>query len=144
MNLKNLTSSIMVAVMLIAAFALVVNVVVLKQVISQDFQAGQVTVDTVRGGANTYVYQEASSTASLVSDFKNRAALECWNTGATIVRMYLVATSTGITATSGVYMVANGGNFVPEFLWPGQIWTITDASAASTATSSVVCQETTR
>lgn len=108
--------------------------------VSKSLNFGQVNVDTIKGSSNSYTYHTASTTASLVLDFNNRAALECVNSGASnAVHLYLTSTSTGITATSGIFMAANGGSYTPEFVWPGQVWAITE-----TGTSSVVCQVTTR
>jgi len=130
-NIKNIIIPVIISIAFSSLIAFVIN--------KNNSNLEGINVDTIRGSANTYAYQIASTTASLVSDFKNRAALECVNNGANNVHLYLTATSTGVNATSGILMVANGGSYTPEFIWPGQIWVISE-----TGTSSVVCQETTK
>ncbi|MCL5071586.1 MAG: hypothetical protein M1308_11940 [Actinobacteria bacterium] len=107
--------------------------------ISKSVNFGQVNVDTIRGSSNSYTSHIASSSASRVLDFGNRMALECVNGGSNAVHLYLTSTSTGVVATSGIFLASSGGSYTPEFVWPGQVWVITE-----TGTSSVVCQETKR
>jgi len=97
---------------------------------------GQINVDTVRVGTNTYTAATASTTATEVLDINTgRVGLECQNQGTNDVRIFLQATSTGVTSTSG-FVIAKNGSYVPEFLWPGKVFVIT-----ASGTSTVVCQE---
>lgn len=130
-NLKNIVIPLIISIVFSAIFIFVFN--------QPGIISGGINVDTIRGSSNSYAYQTASTSASLVSDFNNRAVMECVNNGANDVHLYLTSTSTGVNATSGILMVANGGSYSPEFVWPGQVWVVSE-----TGTSSVVCQETTR
>jgi hypothetical protein len=121
---------IQMSIIIIAIFAIVMFA-------PSNDSLGQINVDTVRVGTNTYTTVVASSSAVEALDINTgRIGLECENAGPNAVRIYLQATSTGVTSTNGLYLAANGGSYTPEFMWTGKVFVIT-----SSGTSSVVCQE---
>lgn len=88
---------------------------------------------------NVYSSRMASSSITrLLAEKIGRKDLLISNTGggAATVRVLLVSTSTGYTATSGV-PVASGASYALPFNYEGEVWVITDSG-----TSTIEAQET--
>ena len=114
----------------------------------QEDRAGAINQNSRRGQSNVYTLAYASSGQyKALSTRGNRCGLEAEVTDSTSsVRLYL-QNEKGSEATSTIarntgFLLDPKGSYTPEFIWPGEAWIITDQAEATTATSSIVFQET--
>jgi hypothetical protein len=90
-------------------------------------------------GNSTYLTYSVTSTAQKVlAQNSTRKSAQCVNNGPSSVYCWDNNTGTGLTATSGQIVAANGGvNFDSLDPSTGELWCITSGSA----TSSIVCRD---
>lgn len=125
-NLKNIIISVTIGILLTVIVVLLAGGFQKGQ-----FTGGQINADTRRGSSNTYTAFAASSTASLaLADTAGCLGLEIQVISGNNTRVYLQATSTGVTASNGIRL-ALGQGYTPEFLWTGQIWAITETGTST-------------
>ena len=90
-------------------------------------------------GNSTFTTFNVTSTAQKVlSQNSTRKSAQCVNNGPSSVYCWDNATSTGLTATSGQIVAANGSiNYDVNDPSTGEAWCLTSGSA----TSSIVCRD---
>ena len=90
-------------------------------------------------GSSTYVTYSLTSTAQKILSLNSaRRQAQCTNNGPAAAYVWDIATSTGLTATSGQVLAVNGvlayDDLDPNF---GETWAVTSGSA----TTSIVCKD---